>query len=496
MRALPNHTRTLGAGVAALTALATLVAAAPGAGAAWGPGSAPLYVLDGYGGLHPQAGSAPLPVTAYWKGWDIARGFALFADGSGGYVLDGYGGIHAVGDAPLLFSHDRWDGWDIARGVALVPGSGPGRAGGYVLDGYGGLHAFGAAPPVRSAAYWPGHDVARGVALLPDSTFDQVSGYVLDADGGIHAFGGANGVLPGAYWPGSPRARAFTLSPAANVASPGGWVVDLHGAIHAFGSAPDLAASQTWYNRDLARGVVATAADGGYVLDAWGGLHQFGSAPALAISAYWANWDIARGAGGGGGASSGSTAARPHRPHVFLTFDDGPDPMFTPPILAELARRDQHASFFVIGRVASGLGWLVRREVADGNTVGDHTWDHPVLTSMGAAAQRDQLVRTRDLLTSFNGFAPEWWRPPYGASNPQVEAIGSSLGMHMIKWDVDPQDWRRPGSSAIYSRVLGSLHDGAVVLMHDGGGDRSQTVTAAIALIDLLSDQGWELSTL
>ncbi|MHB8669732.1 MAG: glycoside hydrolase family 71/99 protein [Acidimicrobiales bacterium] len=195
------------------------------------------YVLDGLGGLHgfglgnrrpPAAGGAP-----YWPNWDIARGVATLADGSGGYEVDGWGGLHpfsvGVGVRPPPAVGAYYPEWDIARGVALLPGG----AGGYVLDAWGGLHSFAtqgrALPPATNGGpWWPGHDVARGVALLADGS----GGYVLDKWGGVHPFG-VGGNTPAApalqarYWPGFPIARGVTLTGATS-----GLVVDGLGGLH------------------------------------------------------------------------------------------------------------------------------------------------------------------------------------------------------------------------------------------------------------------------
>jgi hypothetical protein len=272
-----------------------------------------LYSLDGWGGLHPFGSAPPLNITAYWQGWDIARGLALFGDGSGGYVLDGWGGLHPFGSATPVSSGAYWQGWDIARGVVLLPGATAANPGGYVLDGWGGLHPFGDAPATGGGAYWSGWDIARGVVLLPDGT----GGYVLDGWGGLHPFAIGANPLPAtpatpAYWPGWDIARGVALVPDGS----GGYVLDGWGGLHPFGSAPPAAGGAYWQNWDIARSVVEWTAQpagsgGGWVLDGWGGLHPFNGAPAEAATGYWPGWDIAHGAAGPG---SGSTHRVPPPP--------------------------------------------------------------------------------------------------------------------------------------------------------------------------------------
>ncbi len=144
-------------------------------------------VLDLFGGLHSFGGYALTSSgSPYWPGWDIARGLALLADGSGGWTLDGWGGVHNWGNAPPTGLGVPWQGWDIARGLAVLPD----RRSGYVLDGFGGLHAFGPnAPPFAPSAYWNGWDIARGLEVASDAAGQATGGWVLDGYGSLHPFG-------------------------------------------------------------------------------------------------------------------------------------------------------------------------------------------------------------------------------------------------------------------------------------------------------------------
>jgi chitodextrinase len=249
--------------------------------------STTTYVLDGFGGLHPYGAASAVSVTAYWPGWNIARGIALdtCAGQSGGYVLDGFGGVHPFGGAPAAAVTAYWPGWDIARGIAATCVNG--SPGGYVLDGFGGVHPFGGAPAVAVTAYWSGWDIARGIVLQSGGQ----GGYVLDGFGAVHPFGGAPAVAVSAYWPGWNIARGLVLSSATS-----GYVLDGFGGVHPFGGAPAVAVTAYWSGRDIARGIVLqSGGPGGYVLDGFGGVHPFGGAPAVTITAYWSGWDIARG---------------------------------------------------------------------------------------------------------------------------------------------------------------------------------------------------------
>ncbi|MHB8573123.1 MAG: C39 family peptidase [Candidatus Dormibacteria bacterium] len=253
-----------------------------------------LYILDGWGGVHPVGSAPPVGLSDYWPGTDLARSLTVLPGGGapGGYVLDAFGGVHQFGSAAPVEQAAYWPGWDIARGLALT---GPGR--GYVLDGWGALHPFGGAPVDGTGAYWPGWDIARAVAVYPSG-----GGYVLDGWGGLHPFGGAPAARIDAYWAGWDIARGLALLP-----SGGGYVLDGFGSLHAFGGAPQLASGTYWPGWDIARGVTlwtGSGSPGGWVLDGYGGLHGFGGAPWPGNSDYWPGWDIARGLGGpaaGGG---------------------------------------------------------------------------------------------------------------------------------------------------------------------------------------------------
>ena len=268
-----------------------------------------LYVLDGWGGVHP-VGSAPLLKTsASWPTKDIAFGLALFPDAAGGYVMDGWGQLHPVGSAPPVDSHVYWPKWIGAREVVMAPWSSSRNPAGYLLDADGGIHPFGGAPAVTGNALWPSQGIARGIVLSPDSTPSHVGGYTLDGFGGVHSFGGARPVVGAAHWP-ADVARGIALVKGTNGLFVDGYTLDYSGGIHPFGGAPAITPSTTWPGQDEADSIVAWSAapagrPGGWVLDRHGDIHPWGTAPAVLPTQKWPGWDIARGlAGGGGGAGS------------------------------------------------------------------------------------------------------------------------------------------------------------------------------------------------
>ena len=190
--------------------------------------------------------------------------------------------------------------------------------------------------------------------------------------------------------------------------------------------------------------------------------------------------------------SQGSSA----KPEIALTFDDGPNPTYTPQVLSILHQYGVSATFFVIGEQVQAYPDLVQQEHAMGHIVGNHSWNHPDLTTLSADHIHTQLGNTSDAIEQATGVRPTFFRPPYGAYNYQVLLQASNLGLQPILWSVDPQDWNGPPSSnIIVQRVLNMAQNGSIILMHDGGGDRSQTVAALPAIITQLRSYGYQLVT-
>jgi peptidoglycan/xylan/chitin deacetylase (PgdA/CDA1 family) len=182
---------------------------------------------------------------------------------------------------------------------------------------------------------------------------------------------------------------------------------------------------------------------------------------------------------------------------IYLTFDDGPNPVWTPAILSLLEEAGAHASFFVIGENAARWPLLVRQEAADGDTVGDHTWTHPDLNDLSASAVDAELATDKSLIAELTGVTPTLWRPPYEDFDPSVVEIASRLGMKMQLWSNTTGDWQLPGTEVIVSRVMSALHNGMVVLLHDGGGyTRAETVAAVAILIPELEAAGYRIAAL
>ncbi|MEU9190406.1 polysaccharide deacetylase family protein [Streptomyces sp. NPDC048484] len=179
---------------------------------------------------------------------------------------------------------------------------------------------------------------------------------------------------------------------------------------------------------------------------------------------------------------------------MVLTFDDGPDPRYTPDILRLLKDHDVRAMFFVCGEMAADNKDLLRRMSDEGHIVGNHTWSHPLLTRLSRSAIRSQMERTCDVIQEAYGERPGWFRAPYGAWNRAAFQIGAQLGMEPLAWTVDTLDWTEPGARSIERRVIKGAAPGVVVLGHDAGGDRSQSVKALRDYLPRLLDSGYRIT--
>lgn len=154
-----------------------------------------------------------------------------------------------------------------------------------------------------------------------------------------------------------------------------------------------------------------------------------------------------------------------------------------------------HATFFEMGQNVAKLPVLTTQVYRGGNSVQNHTWSHPDLRLLTAAQFTDQVSATDRQIYAHTGYSPCCLRPPYGALNSTVRARAAALGKKIALWTVDPRDWSRPGSAAIRNRVLSQVRPGSVVLLHDGGGDRSQTVAALGGILKTLKSRGYTFAT-
>ncbi len=173
---------------------------------------------------------------------------------------------------------------------------------------------------------------------------------------------------------------------------------------------------------------------------------------------------------------------------VALTFDDGPSD-YTPGFLQVLREKGVPGTFFEVGQEMPGREATMRQILAEGNELGDHTMNHveyPGYSQIASAAQR---------IEDYTHFRPCLFRPPGGGVNSSVVATAGSLGMRTINWDVDPRDWSTPGTGAIYSTIVNNARPGSIILMHDGGGPRGETLAALPGIIDTLRARGYAFAT-
>ena len=174
---------------------------------------------------------------------------------------------------------------------------------------------------------------------------------------------------------------------------------------------------------------------------------------------------------------------------VYLTFDDGPSE-YTLQVKALLDQYGMKATFFMIGQQVAQRRDVVRRLAEDGFAIGDHTWDHTDLSKASTQRFLSEVDVTRSAIRQVTGRATTCLRPPYGATNSSTRALARRDGFKVVLWDVDPQDWARPGVDAIVTNVLAHTRPGSVVLMHDGGGERSQTLAALRRILPALRSRG------
>jgi peptidoglycan/xylan/chitin deacetylase (PgdA/CDA1 family) len=189
------------------------------------------------------------------------------------------------------------------------------------------------------------------------------------------------------------------------------------------------------------------------------------------------------------GGSAGLVTNGPRdRPVVALTFDDGPSE-YTPEFLEVLRAKGVRATFFEVGQEMPGREDVMRQILAEGDEIGDHTMNHVEFPGY------EQIVGAAARIRAYTHFKPCLFRPPGGGVDAGVIASAGSLGMRTITWDVDPRDWSLPGTGAIYSNIVGHARDGSIILMHDGGGPRSETLAALPQVIDTLRARGFGFAT-
>ncbi|MGH2854704.1 MAG: polysaccharide deacetylase family protein [Solirubrobacteraceae bacterium] len=176
---------------------------------------------------------------------------------------------------------------------------------------------------------------------------------------------------------------------------------------------------------------------------------------------------------------------------LALTFDDGPGP-YTAQLVHVLDSLHVHATFFAIGEEERYFSAGTLAELHSGDVVGDHTETHPMMARLSAHAQHEQLFEQILRIQLLDGPTPRLFRPPYGSFDATTFKELRALHLLMVLWSEDTSDYSLPGVAAIVQRALAGAHPGAIILMHDGGGDRSETIAALPAIVRGLRRRGLE----
>ncbi|MFO7295332.1 MAG: polysaccharide deacetylase family protein [Clostridia bacterium] len=184
---------------------------------------------------------------------------------------------------------------------------------------------------------------------------------------------------------------------------------------------------------------------------------------------------------------------------VALTFDDAPDDIYTPQILDVLKREGVKATFFVVGNRIEAHPEIMRRIVKEGHAVGNHSYNHANLPKLKDKQFRDQINKTDQLIRNFTGYIPRMVRPPYGNINEEQIKWLANQRKKVVNWNVDSLDWKGLSAEQVATNVLGHVHQGAIILMHSGGGigeDLSGTVNALPEIIRKLQADNVKLVTI
>ena len=187
------------------------------------------------------------------------------------------------------------------------------------------------------------------------------------------------------------------------------------------------------------------------------------------------------------GTNAGITVEEP--PRIALTFDDGPNARYTPILLDGLKKRNIRASFFLIGENIEGNEDILLQMRRDGHLIGNHTWDHVQLDKIPAEKARLEIEKTNNRIYEASGIYPSYVRPPFGA---WIKNLELSVTMFPVFWDVDTLDWKNQNVDSILSVAEKQIHDGSIILMHDG---YQTSVDAALKIADLFAEKGYVFVT-
>jgi peptidoglycan-N-acetylglucosamine deacetylase len=186
-----------------------------------------------------------------------------------------------------------------------------------------------------------------------------------------------------------------------------------------------------------------------------------------------------------------------HQKIIALTFDDGPDPYNTPKLLDVLRKGSVKATFFVLGKRANKYPTLLKRIAREGHEIGNHGYSHRQFRKLTPRELSWEIRNTDHIIIKSVGKKPHSFRSPYGEVTSAIENVASQVGYNFIEWSIDPRDWEKGQTAQRIQRAVEShLHTGGIVLLHDGGGNRQETVKAVRALIRELKKKGYVFATI
>jgi peptidoglycan/xylan/chitin deacetylase (PgdA/CDA1 family) len=180
---------------------------------------------------------------------------------------------------------------------------------------------------------------------------------------------------------------------------------------------------------------------------------------------------------------------------IALTIDDGPSPVYTPQLLRLLHRYRITAAFSMIGVNVESYPRVARQVAHAGHMIVNHTWTHPDLAVMAPEEVQEEMTRGSAAIRRATGRHPHLFRAPYGAWSPAVLELCRQLQMTPLDWSVDPRDWSLPGVDSIVDNIMANTHTGSIILEHDGGGNRSETVAALSIVLPRLLAEGFRFRT-
>lgn len=179
---------------------------------------------------------------------------------------------------------------------------------------------------------------------------------------------------------------------------------------------------------------------------------------------------------------------------IALTIDDGPSPVYTPQVLQILQNYGITAAFSMIGENVTYYPSVAREVAAAGHMIVNHTWNHANLTAMRTSQVHSEIGQATDAIHTATGVHPGFFRAPYGAWSRVILDYCATEKLTPLDWSVDPEDWARPGVSKIVSTIMKTTQTGSIILEHDGGGNRAQTVAALKIVIPRLLDEGYRFT--